>query len=115
MRPGAGGARAPRGGVSLAERARRSRREVQRAQLLPARTTVIIPGTGDRERSGAMRKLILGLAAGVLGLAVTAGVAEAGPRDGPRGRDRGYVQTYRGSKPYYRTHGKAFRGGYYYA
>ena len=48
-----------------------------------------------------MRHLILALAAGLLGLALTTGSAQAG----------GFQGGYQG---YYKVHGKCFKGGYYY-
>ena len=59
-----------------------------------------------------MRRILLALGAAVLGLAITGGAAQA--HGGPHGGHRGYTRTYYGSTPYYRVHGKSFKGGYYY-
>jgi hypothetical protein len=59
-----------------------------------------------------MRRILLALGAAVLGLAITGGAAQA--HGGPHGGHHGYTRTYYGPKPYYRVHGKSFKGGYYY-
>jgi hypothetical protein len=54
-----------------------------------------------------MNRLFLALAAGVLGLALTGGTAEAHGGRGPHGRPV--------PRAYYRGHAKKFAGGHYYA
>jgi hypothetical protein len=55
-----------------------------------------------------MNRLFLAIAASVLGLALLGGTAQARGRHGHHGRAPA-------ARPYYRAHGTAFRGGYYYA
>jgi hypothetical protein len=63
-----------------------------------------------------MRKLLLFLAVGVMGLTlVGAADAHGGRRGGHRGHHGGYHRGYHGGhRAYYRVYGHHFKGGYYY-